>query len=377
MMATLVICSEYKTRRLLHALLSAEGYDVTLWEDKPSILKFSQLDQPTLVISDWHPQKLVETLSFPQDRRDEGPHAPIFSLALIPANSFSKYAAALSQGIDDWLCHPINTDELKAKVQAGKQILQLRQELQEQKQLLATELAEAESYVRSLLPKDLTENIPINARFIPSRLLGGDSYDYYWLDPDYLVMYLLDVSGHGLGSALLSTSVLNMLRSQSLPDVNFYRPEKVLKALNDTFQMTEQNEKYFTIWYGVYNRANRQLLYASAGHPPAVLISSQESEEQAVECLKTSGLPIGMLPDIQYHWQRCYIPPASRLYLFSDGVYEVKQADDTVMGLNDFIEILATHTADRTVDELLARVDERAQNRTFSDDLSLLEVRLD
>jgi sigma-B regulation protein RsbU (phosphoserine phosphatase) len=227
------------------------------------------------------------------------------------------------------------------------------------------------------LPNDLTENVTINARFIPSRLLGGDSYDYYWLDPDYLVIYLLDVSGHGLGSALLSTSVLNMLRSQSLPDVNFYRPEKVLKALNDTFQMNDQNEKYFTIWYGVYNRANRQLLYASAGHPPAVLISSQGRRSQIMTCLKTSGLPIGMMPDIQYSWQRCYIPPASRLYLFSDGVYEIQQKNDVMMGLDEFLDILSHHTSDRNIDDILMEVHALTHSRTHADDLSLLEVLLD
>jgi sigma-B regulation protein RsbU (phosphoserine phosphatase) len=295
----------------------------------------------------------------------------------MPENQLSECSAALAKGADDWLARPINPNELKARVLAGKHILQLKQELQEQKQLLEAELAEAEAYVRSLLPGDLTEKIPINARFIPSRLLGGDSYDYYWLDPDYLVIYLLDVSGHGLGSALLSTSVLNMLRSQSLPDVNFYRPEKVLKALNDTFQMNDQNEKYFTMWYGVYNRANRQLLYASAGHPPAVLISQTEQDPQTVECLKTSGLPIGMMPDVQYHWQRCHIPPASRLYLFSDGVYEIKQMDNTIMGLNDFIEILSEHPADCSIDNILAQVEARTRDRTLSDDLSLLEVHLD
>ena len=376
-MHVLIISSEPETRHLLHRLLSGEGYDVTPWEDDPQNIDFSCFSEPTLVISDWQSVYLSGYLQIWSGVKTNPNVPPIFCLMVMPEDQLSECPVVLAKGVDDWLSRPINPNELKARVLAGKHILQLKQELQEQKRLLEAELSEAEAYVRSLLPGDLTDKIPINARFIPSRLLGGDSYDYYWLDPDYLVIYLLDVSGHGLGSALLSTSVLNMLRSQSLPDVNFYRPEKVLKALNDTFQMNDQNEKYFTMWYGVYNRANRQLLYASAGHPPAVLISQTGQEPQTVECLKTSGLPIGMMPDVKYHWQRCHIPPASRLYLFSDGVYEIKQLDNTIMGLNDFIEILSEHPADCGVDDILAQVEARTRDRTLSDDLSLLEIHLD
>ncbi|MEM9004614.1 MAG: SpoIIE family protein phosphatase [Cyanobacteria bacterium P01_F01_bin.86] len=365
-----------KTRQVLRQELALAGYDVKVWDKQARKEAMPPIVVPTIVITDWQPQSSQRGISTWQQLKSDPIAPPIFCLMLTPHNDVSEEALALEQGADDLLSKPINLKELRTRVLAGKRILQLEQELKEQKQLLETELSEAEAYVRSLLPDDLTEKIPIKARFFPSRLLGGDCYDYYWLDPDYLVIYLLDVSGHGLGSALLSTSVLNVLRSQSLPDVNFYRPEKVLKALNETFQMHNQNEKYFTIWYGVYNRANRQLLYASAGHPPAVVVSDKAGEPQAVECLRTPGLPIGMLPDIKYQWQRCYIPPKSRLYVFSDGIYEIQQVDKTMMGLDEFVEILSQHTPDRTIDDILKEVNARTRTSTFSDDLSLLEVYL-
>lgn len=376
MMHILVINSEEKTCRHLHELLNEQGYDVTIWMDDPKEIDFRQFNEPLLIVSERQQEVIEGDQSFWQSVKADPKVPPLFCLMLIPASDLSECLLALSAGVDDWLSYPINPTELKARLLAGQHILKLKQELQDQRRQLKAELSEAEAYVRSLLPDDLTEKIPINARFVPSSSLGGDCYDFYWLDPDYLVIYLLDVSGHGLGSALLSTSVLNMLRSQSLPDVNFYRPEKVLAALNDTFQMNFQNEKYFTIWYGVYNRANRQLLYASAGHPPAVLISNPPGQAHEVTPLKTAGLPVGMLPDIQYHWQRCHIPPNSRLYLFSDGVYEIKQKDNTIMGLDDFVEILANHRPEDTVDAILKVVNDRTQGNAFSDDLSLLEVHL-
>ncbi|MGF1460162.1 MAG: SpoIIE family protein phosphatase [Leptolyngbyaceae cyanobacterium] len=376
-MHILVVNSDSDICHQLDELVDTEVNDITVWEDDPHAIEFTKFDDSLILIGDWKQATATGCLSTWQALRDKPDTPAIYCLMLFSADDYSKFPPASTTGVDDWLAYPFDALNLRARVLAGQQVLQLKQELRAQKEQLKIELSEAESYVRSLLPNDLTDKIPINARFIPSSSLGGDCYDFYWLDPDYLVIYLLDVSGHGLGSALLSTSVLNMLRSQALPDVNFYRPEKVLQALNDTFQMNDQNEKYFTIWYGVYNRANRQLMYASAGHPPAILISQQDHAPHTVQSLKTAGLPVGMLPEVQYQWQRCSIPPGSRLYLFSDGVYEIRQWDNTMMGLDDFVNILSTHDLSESVDSILTKVNKRTQSRTFSDDLSLLEVCLD
>jgi sigma-B regulation protein RsbU (phosphoserine phosphatase) len=216
--------------------------------------------------------------------------------------------------------------------------------------------------------------VTIDARFIPSQQLGGDCFDYYWLDPDYLVIYLLDVSGHGLGAALLSISLLNVLRSQALPGVNFYQPNNVLAALNDTFQMSDQNEKYFTIWYGVYNRVKHQLVYASAGHPPAILISRTSPETLQVQRLKTPSLPIGMFPDIKFSNERCNITALSALYIFSDGIYEFNQVDGTPWSLDEFADLVAQNWETATLDHMLHQIQGLNARSTFDDDLSLLRV---
>ena len=70
------------------------------------------------------------------------------------------------------------------------------------------------------------------------------------------------------GAALLSVSAMNVLRSQALPETDFRDPSQVLGTLNRAFQMKDQNNIYFTIWYGVFNRARRTLAFASGGHPP-------------------------------------------------------------------------------------------------------------
>ena len=217
--------------------------------------------------------------------------------------------------------------------------------------------------------------ITTEALFVPSAQLGGDCFDYYWLDDDNLAIYLLDVSGHGVGSALLSVSVLNVLRSQSLPNTNFWQPSQVLRALNHAFQMVNHGERYFTIWYGVYSQIKQQLVYASAGHPPAVLLSGTSADSVQVRQLGIPGLPLGILPEHYFDDNYCDIEQSSTLYIFSDGAYEVHKPDGTIWGLDALINLLTDLQKTNTcnLDPVLRQIQSLASNDDFGDDLSLLK----
>jgi len=372
----LIIEHDEATESFLINALQAQGYSVTTARSGEEGLALAEKLLPGVIICDWSIPGQTDGLVICQALK----HHPVLStsslLLLTSRYSMADRVKGLEMGADDLLSKPVDISELNARVRAGLRLYQLTRDLRQQKQRLEAELSEAESYVRSLLPHNQNGKVPIQSRFLPSRQLGGDCYDYYWLDPDYLVVYLLDVSGHGLGSALLSTSVLNVLRSQSLPDVSFYRPEKVLQALNETFQMSEQNQKYFTIWYGVINCANRQLLYASAGHPPAVVVSSADDDTVTTTQLRTPGMPIGMMPNTHYKWQRCQFPPNSTLYIFSDGLYEVLQENQQYIGLEAFIDLLGKNNQRQNVDYILESIIDRQASVTASDDMSLMMIQL-
>lgn len=243
----LVIEHDPITKHFLVHTLKQQGYSVTTAKTGQDGLAQAEALKPAVIICDWNIPGSVDGLTICQSVKQSAELSMTFFLLLTDRHSIADRVRGLDSGADDLLSKPVDVNELRARVRAGLRLHQLARDLRQQKQQLEDELAEAEAYVRSLLPHSQQGRVPIEARFLPSQQLGGDCYDYYWLDPDYLAIYLLDVSGHGLGSALLSTSVLNVLRAQSLPDVNFYRPEKVLKALNETFQMSDQNQKYFTI----------------------------------------------------------------------------------------------------------------------------------
>ncbi|MBD0390860.1 MAG: PP2C family protein-serine/threonine phosphatase, partial [Nostoc sp. C3-bin3] len=197
-----------------------------------------------------------------------------------------------------------------------------------------------------------------------------------WIDEDNLAIYLLDVSGHGVGSALLSVSVQNVLRSQSLPNTNFCQPSEVLKALNQAFQMTKHGDKYFTIWYGVYHRLKRQLIYANAGHPPALLFSNTSTTSIQVKQLSSLDLPIGFLTNVQFEDAISEIEENSTLYIFSDGAYEINQSNGKIWGIDAFIDLLTKHSLKDTchLKQLLADILNLNAQDNLDDDLSLVKV---
>lgn len=378
----LIIDDDLAIRLLVQRTLEAQGYDVVLAADGQQGLELANQLNPDLIICDWM-MPTIDGLEVCRQVRANPHLTTTFFILLTARSEIVDRVTGLDAGADDFITKPIEMNELKARVRAGLRLHQLNQDLQTQKQHLEAELAEAAAYVRALLPSPLQGSVQIESRFIPCSQLGGDCFDYFWLDPDYLVMYLLDVSGHGLGAALPSSLVLNLLRSRSLPTVNFYQPHDVLQGLNEAFQMSHQNQKYLTIWYGVYNLSKRQLTYASAGHPPAILIYPSEVGSEGdpeggsltVDRLRTPNVPIGILPDPVYVSDRTVIPPRSTLYIFSDGIYEVNPAEQLVnWGLEKFIQLLVNLDLQVDLETVLEQVQKSSKISAFSDDLSLLQA---
>ena len=275
---------------------------------------------------------------------------------------------------------PIENELLKLMTTLGRQIGQFMKrketeiKLRQQTAVLQEELTRAAAYVQSLLPSPMEDKVQIQRLFIPSLQLGGDSFDYYWLDQDHLVIYLIDVAGHGVKSALISVSILNVLRSQSLFNVDFYHPASVLTELNKTFQMNEAGDDYFTIWYGVYNSKIRELTYSTGGHPPAILVLPSENNCE-VKKLATEGISIGMLEDWPYDEESCIIPEGSSLFVFSDGAYEIEMKEGEYWSLEDFTTVLQKYkqTSKQSLENILKQVQEINKSPSLEDDFSLLE----
>jgi sigma-B regulation protein RsbU (phosphoserine phosphatase) len=137
----------------------------------------------------------------------------------------------------------------------------------------------------------------------------------------------------------------------------------------------EQNDgRFFTMWYGVYDRQDHSLVYANAGHPPPFMFDGN-----AVSKLGPTGTIIGLLPDGQFTAKRVSVGGGSRLYLYSDGAYEVTTPQGGMLmldGLEQIIAGVSKGDGPRTA-EILRRIRERHGKMELEDDLSLVEVTFD
>ncbi len=276
-------------------------------------------------------------------------------------------------------------DEVAAEQAAHEQIAQrdaqnrsLTRRLQDQTDRLLAELKSAASYVESILPKDLDGPVRTSSRYVPSRHLGGDSYDYRWVDNDHLIFYLLDVSGHGVESAMLSVSVHNLLRSGTFSTQKLLQPSVVLTELNRLFQMDQHGGNYFTMWFGAYQKSTRRLHFACAGHPPALAFVPDTGGGVTATPLTAPGLPIGTFENTQFPTATYVVPPQTQIVLYSDGAFEL----DLEAGQWDqetFAE-LCTRMAGSpkwSVDDLISELAASTPTGIFDDDCTVVRLVFD
>ncbi|MCC6719876.1 MAG: SpoIIE family protein phosphatase [Acetobacteraceae bacterium] len=240
---------------------------------------------------------------------------------------------------------------------------------------LASDIARARGYVNALLPPPITDGpVRVAWTFQPCAALGGDAFGYH-RDGDWFCAYILDVSGHGVGAAMHSVSVMNVMRQQALPGTDMRDPAAVLGALNDMFDMDRHHGMYFTMWYGALHLPSRRLAYAAGGHHPAVLHAPDSGR---VGKLPGRGAGIGTMPGFAYRAAGVELPAGARLHLFSDGAVELAEDVAEPWGMAQVAESLCApgHWADGP-ERLYRRVRALSRMRPLDDDFSVLTVQLD
>ncbi len=378
----LIADDDQSTRILLRLILKKDGYRVIEVENGQECLIAWQEHQPDMILLDAMMPVMDGFSCCQQLNHTEENELGIPVLMITGLNDKESVDRAFAVGATDYITKPIHPPVLRqrlarilkaAKAEAALKTSEAK--LLEQNLRLQSELNQAADYVRSLLPQPLTEKIKIEQQFVPSAQLGGDIFDYYWLDPNHLVVYLLDVAGHGVKSALLSISVLNILRSQSLYNTDFYEPWTVLTALNRIFQMNEKGDNYFTIWYGVISLSDQELTYAAAGHPPGILISQNSKTAQH---LGNDNIPIGMFNEYPFEQSVCSIKTAKELYILSDGVYEVPKANGELWGFNNLVKLVEKyqHSDNFDLEKVWHFIQKQHKDKVLDDDFSLLKITL-
>ena len=201
------------------------------------------------------------------------------------------------------------------------------------------ELRSAAQIQQSLLPKSLPElsHFNVSCHFHPFEKIGGDLFNLRQVDEETLMLFLLDVSGHGISSAMVSVSVHQSLSLQtgqivkrSIDRPPYYRllsPVEVMLELADEYPF-ERFEMFFTIVYMLININTGQVRYCSAGHPPPILLR----ETGAVQHLTTGGGLIGLPGTGPFEQGEIMLESGDRLFLYSDGLLDHTDAAGNCFG---------------------------------------------
>jgi sigma-B regulation protein RsbU (phosphoserine phosphatase) len=210
--------------------------------------------------------------------------------------------------------------------------------LQKKQAETEADLQSAAKFVRSLLPPQgsLAQGIALAWEYQPSLMLGGDLFGVMAIDADYLGLYILDASGHGVAAALRSASLMTFLRAEHMLQLlGSYDPEKVLNEANRRFPLSAEGE-YFTLWLGQLHVPTGCLSYASAGHPGALLSPAQGPSRW----LTRSSFPLGFDPSAQFANDHISMSSGDRLFLLSDGIYEVPSPGGELWGRERFQDVI-------------------------------------
>ena len=396
-MKILIAEDEKVSRLLLKNRLQKWGYEVTAAADGAEAWEIFQKEHFPMVISDWIMPKMdgLELLRRIRSIRRTG---YTYTILLTAHSEKDDILAGMDSGADDFIAKPFDNDELRARLKVGRRITDLEQnlaqrnlELQKINARMHRDLKVAAGIQQSFLPAILPEceEAEFAWKYVPCDELAGDTLNVFALDEEYIGLYLLDVSGHGVSAALLSVNLsrtLNpnpgqsdILKEQTLtpPGYRLVSPGEVANRLNRRFPLDTNTGQYFTMQYGQLRLKTREFRFISAGHPPMIHVKKDGSSK----ALLVRSMPIGFMSgdDHLYREQTLALAPGDRLYLYSDGIIEALNSEKEQFGVKRLKEVL-TGARSRSLSESLEAVSERIDQWTdgkgCGDDLSLLSLEI-
>lgn len=398
----LVVDDSRAQRMLLSASLTRQGYTVVDAGSGEEALEIARADPPDLVLSDWM-MPGMDGLELCRQVRALRQERYVYFILLTSKSEKGAVAQGLDVGADDFITKPVNSEELLARISAGDRILKMERELNEKNRLVSSTLKEI-SALYDALDRDLVEARKMQQSLVrerfrdfgaasvslllkPSGHVGGDLVGFFRAGAGKVAVYSIDVSGHGIASALLTARLAGYL-SDGAPEQNIALvrdtdgqylarpPHEVATLLNILMLEELRSDLYFTIALAYVDLATGIVDVAQCGHPnPAVLRAVG-----TVDYIGQSGMPVGLLESAGYDLWRLQLTPGERLLLYSDGFTESTGQDGAMLEEEGFARLIRQNAHMKAGDLLEALVwdlDQFCGTPEFSDDLScaLIEFR--
>ena len=397
----MVVDDSRMQRRILSAQLSRAGHQVIEAASAEEALALLAAHDPDIILSDWMMSGQTG-LDLCRAIRALGRESYVYFILLTSKTESAEIAAGLEMGADDFLTKPVSGDELRARIAAGRRILGMEGELRDNNRLLGATLGELQGLYDSV-NRDLLEarklqqslvretsrsfgNAEVTLLLQPSGHVGGDLVGFFPINARRVGLYALDVSGHGITSALMTARLAGYLSGTSpeqnialvLNDFGIYdarAPADLAAALNSIVLREMQTENYFTLAYADVDLVSGRVALVQAGHPhPAVMRQGGQ-----VEFLGAGGLPVGLIEGAVYDQVETTLGPGDKLFIMSDGLTEAADPAGRQIGQGGLARVLSEARALRGAAFLQAvtdRLDQFTGGR-FDDDMSAIHFEFD
>jgi sigma-B regulation protein RsbU (phosphoserine phosphatase) len=398
----LVVDDSRLQRRILSASLQRWGFEVQEAGSGEEALRICRDHPPDLVMSDWMMPGL-SGLEFCRRFREMPRESYGYFILLTSKSDKDEVALGLDAGADDFLTKPVNAAELRARISAGARILRMQRELTEKNRLIKSTLDELQMLYDSL-DSDLIEAKKLQQSLVSERYrdfgaaevslmlqsaghVGGDLVGMFPIGATRIGLYGIDVSGHGISSALMTARLAGYL-SASVPEQNLALrktrdgrfvarpPAQAIAMLNRLIMSEMETEHYFTLVLADVDLETGRVILSQAGHPHPAL----QRADGTVEFIGAGGLPVGLIDGAEFEQFEVQMGPGDRLLIHSDGVIECARQSGALLqeeGLAAILRDLRQTRGMALLESLIWKLSEFAGDAEFTDDISgvLLEFK--
>lgn len=384
--------------RLMSRTLERWGYRAREAGSGREALEICRAEEISLVISDWMMPGMTG-VEFCRAYRELIGERPGYFILLTAQTEREALAEGLENGADDFLSKPFNAIELRARLRAGERMLNAQRDLTVKNgELSATlgklseaygaidrDLREARKFQEGLVPERFVPlgGADISLLFRPSGHVGGDMVGYFDIRPGEKGLYAVDVSGHGVSSALMTARIASYF-SDAAPERNIalrrapdgyamLPPDEVCRRLNALLQRDGESDLYLTMILARLVIETGEVTLCQAGHPSPLILRA----DGGMEFREAFGMPIGLVDDAEFSTTGIALGAGDRLLLYSDGITECPDPEGTILdeaGLTDILQDLGATDGPTYLSDLVAALERYACTDDFPDDLSAVLI---
>ncbi|MDU8944536.1 PP2C family protein-serine/threonine phosphatase [Ovoidimarina sediminis] len=381
--------------RLMASILKRWGYRVHEAGSGDQALEVLGRETIDLVLSDWV-MPGMSGLELCERARALCVDRYVYFILLTSKTERADVAAGLEAGADDFLSKPVSAEELHARIFAGERLIASQRALEDRNgqlaemldtlqslyDAIARDLVEARRLQQSLVPAGLKryDGAEVALHLRPSGHVGGDLVGSFAIREGQLAVYSIDVSGHGIASALMTARLASYfsggsrnrniaLERTDTDSIRMRPPEQVAAELNQLINDDLETELYFTMAFAVCDLKTGGLKLVQAGHPHPMILRG----DGRIERVGRGGLPVGLIDGASYEVVEERLMPGDRLVLYSDGFVEQEDPGGAMLeeeGMAGLIRDSGAMGPEPALDRLIEGLARHAGRAEFDDDVS-------